>query len=1043
MLLLLAAPCYTQTASDTTLARLLYKQSVGLTDSGQYRIAKEHLWEASRILEAGNATETALYATVLHQRGIVFLYTYNPDSAIILNKAALAIREKLFGYNSDPVARSLTNIGEAYYRKFDFNKALEYSQLALLVAKSLQSGREEAVSSAYNNISNAYVNRNNLLMALTYADSALSIREEQRPVDSANLAISYNNMGNLQILAGHFDQAVILLEKSLALRLAVFGKWHRDVAATYCNLGAAVYFTGENTRALDLLETAHEIRLRILPPDDFDMAESYANLMLPLVRMGDYDRAIAYGRQALAIVKKYGPRGAAISGLVHLAWGNALVLKGDPDEAIRHSRTALQFFIPTKNLALAAEALNNIGGAYGLKRDYQNQKKYMRQAFEQKAPLLRDHPDLAIAFINLGLACQNLNELDSALLWFDQAEIHLARIGGKSASYTATLHNARALVLTQQGKFDAALAELAHAKWSNKYNSPGVYQGVVHWDNLLTTFAEEGQIWRSRTDAPRHLEQARASFLDACAGLEFLRSAPYEPGSKSAINARAFPLQTALIATDMALHQKTGQKSYCREAFRYAELSKGMSLYLALRNSGAKVFADLPADFALEENALRADIARLETQIFSADSGQLDSLNRLIVDRRDAFRRLQQRMKVQCPEYYALHYTYPGETLESAQGLLLPGQTLLEYVVSDSAVFVFALQADTFAVAEVRINADFPLDSLVRLLRYGLTELHLRDPNSLSLRKKTADAYAAAGYALYMNLVAPVAGLLTETVIVVPDGVLSNIPFDVLLQEKPVHPERFQSHAYLGRFKRISYAYSAALLREMRGKQHQNPPTDMLWALAPLAHSRRDTLLFRSSTLVGDDTLFALPASGREVAEVASLFGGTFSQGIDATKERVFAQAGHYRVLHLCLHGKADRRAGERAWLAFATSDGDTTHFEKLYAAEIYRMTLNADLVTLSACETGIGEIQRGEGLISLARAFAYAGAKSVVASLWLVDDARTPEFMRLFYQNLKNGQDKDTALWQVKRDRMEQGEHPFFWAAFVPLGDMAPVARN
>jgi CHAT domain-containing protein len=112
----------------------------------------------------------------------------------------------------------------------------------------------------------------------------------------------------------------------------------------------------------------------------------------------------------------------------------------------------------------------------------------------------------------------------------------------------------------------------------------------------------------------------------------------------------------------------------------------------------------------------------------------------------------------------------------------------------------------------------------------------------------------------------------------------------------------------------------------------------------------------------------------------------------------------------------------------------------------IYNLTLNADLVVLSACETGIGELKRGEGIVSLARAFAYAGAKSIITTLWSVNDKSTMHIMEEFYRQLHKGQPKDYALWKAKMEYLQKAKsetaHPFFWSAFVPVGDMRAVKK-
>lgn len=132
------------------------------------------------------------------------------------------------------------------------------------------------------------------------------------------------------------------------------------------------------------------------------------------------------------------------------------------------------------------------------------------------------------------------------------------------------------------------------------------------------------------------------------------------------------------------------------------------------------------------------------------------------------------------------------------------------------------------------------------------------------------------------------------------------------------------------------------------------------------------------------------------------------------------------------------------SYIAF-TQHGDSTNQEELlYLRELYDLEIPADMVVLSACETGIGELQNGEGVISLARGFTYAGAKSIITSLWNVNDQKTADLMVDFYRNLKEGQQKDNALANAKRSYLQQTSgnlaHPFYWAGFIPIGNMDSI---
>lgn len=153
--------------------------------------------------------------------------------------------------------------------------------------------------------------------------------------------------------------------------------------------------------------------------------------------------------------------------------------------------------------------------------------------------------------------------------------------------------------------------------------------------------------------------------------------------------------------------------------------------------------------------------------------------------------------------------------------------------------------------------------------------------------------------------------------------------------------------------------------------------------------------------------------------------------------------ASGFRILHLATHGVADERVGDYSYLAFA-SEADSIANELLYVRDLYNLQLNADMVVLSACQTALGRLQRGEGIISLARAFAYAGARSIVTTLWSVEDASTKTLMLAFYRHLQAGMPKDQALQQAKLEWIANAgyfkAHPYCWAGLIVIGDAKEI---
>jgi CHAT domain-containing protein len=170
---------------------------------------------------------------------------------------------------------------------------------------------------------------------------------------------------------------------------------------------------------------------------------------------------------------------------------------------------------------------------------------------------------------------------------------------------------------------------------------------------------------------------------------------------------------------------------------------------------------------------------------------------------------------------------------------------------------------------------------------------------------------------------------------------------------------------------------------------------------------------------------------------------GTVFLGKDAVEERFKSIGSNFQIVHFATHGMANDRDPDFSLLAF-TEVPDSIENEFIYVSDLYNMQLNADLVVLSACETGLGELRKGEGVISLARGFSYAGAKGIFTTLWSVNDLATSLIIESFYKYLKQGKDKDEALHLAKMDFLSQADnqkaHPFLWAPFIFIGDTSPL---
>ncbi len=487
--------------------------------------------------------------------------------------------------------------------------------------------------------------------------------------------------------------------------------------------------------------------------------------------------------------------------------------------------------------------------------------------------------------------------------------------------------------------------------------------------------------------------------------------------------------------------KKIQQDSADEKAFNIVEDSKALQWYEAMKNSEILSFSQVSSQYLVEEKYYQKEIAKIEQhkkQLLANNIQETDPnymrMTLSLYEWQLKYDSLKGELAKKYNSYYQLQYGGDKLTIKEVQNkLLLPHQTLVEYFVGDSSLFAFVVKPDFYQVIEIK--KDFPLDEWVKLLRGSLSADNFQTQ---------ADVYADMAFRLYEKLIKPFQAQLSEDVIIVPDGILGYIPFEALLTQKPEKAIRFHDHAYLLRDHNISYSFSATLLREMMQKKHHTTPNKSIIAFAPFYDS--DTAALAKT--FGDDVamrcnLFPLSNSGEEAYRIAKAMNGEAIVGKNATEQKFIETAQTARIIHLATHGQTDDKSGDYSFLAFATLK-DSLENGLLYVRDLYNLTLNADMVVLSACETGIGKLQRGEGIISLARAFAYAGAISIVTSLWSVNDAKTKDLMLLFYKNLKRGQSKDAALRGAKLNFIDKNTHPnahpFFWAGFIGIGDMSKI---
>jgi CHAT domain-containing protein len=480
------------------------------------------------------------------------------------------------------------------------------------------------------------------------------------------------------------------------------------------------------------------------------------------------------------------------------------------------------------------------------------------------------------------------------------------------------------------------------------------------------------------------------------------------------------------------LYEETGDIEYLHEAFEVAGRGKAIHVKEAAHNAAAEqVF---PSELLQRRYDLREAYVRLENRLFEQREKNLDA--KILTDSaliaknqyfafmdslEEAFPKMQQMWDIPKP---------PSLQMIQAQ-LRQDDRAMLQYFIGYQYVFTFLLDGENIALQDSKIPEG--LSTQVNTMRDALYEWAIEPSPEL------VEDYAKSAHWLYQKLLSPVDSLLPARLLIVPDNCVAYIPFDVLLKALPDSALPFRDYPYLIRDHQISYAYSPYDF--VRGDSHERARKSAVLGFAPsFGQSSTST-----ETIANRRREFGpLLANKKEINAISNYFSAKTLEDQAATKENFLKDAPRYQVIHLATHAKANDKKGEYSYLCFAETPGDTTKSNRLYARELYLMDLSADMVVLSACETGLGELSKGEGVISLSQAFAKAGAQSLITTLWRVSDQASAKLMDSFYEQLHKGATKDAALRTAKLNYLnnasDKAAHPFFWAGYVAQGDMAPL---
>lgn len=838
-----------------------------------------------------------------------------------------------------------------------------------------------------------------------------------------------NKKAEALIQLGRFDQALTVLEQSLAN--AEKSKRSAELKAITQSTLAFLYLNqGRSDLAIELLQNATTVLNE--GGDPMYLARSLAYLGQVYSSTGKYAQAEEQLKMALAIRQDKLPETHELIAASYNDLGLAYS-QTDVDKAIDYFDKAIEMYatlhgadhpkiaITNTNLGMAYRSLKLYGDAI---TNFEEALKVWQAVYSQP------HPSQAFVFLNLGQTYAIMGDLQPALEYYEKGLAIYKSTHGKKHPDIAYAYNLIGKVKVTQRKFDEALANYQQAIIANvgSFNSIDINDNPEGTDfyngnQLLYSIMYKAQALEGRyfgkTLRQKDLEQAIKNLQNCDLLIDRLRQQTNNESDKITLGAIANEVYAdgARIGHELSEVAFRRRPRYRELSFYFAEKSKSAVLLDAISDTNAKSFAGIPDELLEEERGLKSALALVNQKLAQKPTEEEEKyLRETAFHLNQSYQTFVKDLEIQYPEYFNLKYNSSSPSIEQVQNLLPQNTAVLSYFIDDynnrARLYTYVITKKSFRIRSKPLPGDYN-----KFLTGYRNSIYFLDQHAFVETARTLN-----------QLLIPKLPRKVNDLVILPAGRMSVIPFEALLNAKVKNENiPYRSLPYLVNKYSIRYEFSTSLMLQKQSSKGSAFQSAMF--CAPVTFPEKDNL---------ND----LPGTANEVNALKNLFTGkqiasevliNHDASESAIKTRPLRD---YHLVHFATHGIVDENNPELSRL-FLQNDSEAED-GNLFSGEIYNLQLNASLVTLSACQTGLGKISRGEGVIGLSRALVYAGAKNIIVSFWSVADESTAELMTDFYTLLLESSSPQFSptLRQAKLNLM-QGKYPapFYWAPFILIG--------
>ena len=868
-----------------------------------------------------------------------------------------------------------------------FNKTL----LILFLLITVKGVSQSFISKSFDSIFNSDLSN---IQKFQYVDSISNLEN----LPSEKLSLLYHEYSKYLFKNSDSDKHIFYIKKAIEIREHNKKNDLKSLKKSLFNLGSYYKNSGLYFKSIKVFN-----QLLDLPGEDRIRYRGYTSLIYLCEKIGDFEKSINYFKK----VEKYYFRNnmfVQLSGLYSRVSRVYVSMDAKKyNKLIIDYLTKVDSLSKYQKLTKKSEAIINsrLGIVYRSVNDNEKALFHYRKSLELNKDL-NDSLAISKLYNNIGhlylkdsLTDDAKKSLDLSLMFLNNDKSLLSTINSNYGEYFKQLNAFEIAKKYYQSSIDL----LVYGKDKKYYENPSLKNiEILSFKlKLLNRILDKGNYWYQRyhfNQKKEFLQKALSDYKLADKILDIIRFDSSENISKLFWREKETNLYIKAIEVSHLLNDQ-------QSAYVFMEKNKALLLLENLNDFKAKSISNLPIDLIERDFKYKQKIIKIE-------ESTIENKANILFDTKTKYEKFKDSLSIQYPYYSKLRKALPILNFDAHKSKFIDkDNATIQFIISKNKAYGFMISNNTSNLYEISgvQYLEKEIIEFTKMLQYPF------------YTQEDIDDYVKTSNSIFNKLI-PVSiykKIKDKKLSISSDGILHNIPFEALITDA------FNENSYLIKNNDISYVYSFSHLL-LNNKRKRNP---------------KNTFLGFAPNKFSDESLATLPNSIEEVKNINSIFKDKIFINGQASKYNFISNLDDYKLIHLATH--SGQNNFEKPWLAFNDS--------KVNLNEIYATQNQADLVVLSACKTSNGKLFSGEGVMSLARGFFISGTKSVISSLWNINDKTTQIIMSSFYKNLKAGKSKSKALQDSKLAYLQSNDgsmsSPYYWSSFILIGDSQIVYFN